>query len=251
MISNFTFMNGEYGIYVDSADHVQVRDNNVINCAIGGGYWVAGIAVYSSRNVVISDNLVLGQKPYNAATSGIFLTENSDNCLVDSNNVSYFDSGIYLFSYSDSNIISNNIVSYNHHNNLAGGYAFNNTYFGNTEYGASLYGICFQGYDQYIGNNRFYHNNLARALSGWQILPGNGNIWDNGYPSGGNYWSDYQTRYSNATEIDGSDIWNTSYVIDANNTDRYPLMKPWTGHDVAITSVAPSKTVITEGDSMV
>jgi hypothetical protein len=51
-----------------------------------------------------------------------------------------------------------------------------------------------------------------------------GNVWDDGYPSGGNYWSDYQTTYPNASEIDSSGIWNTPYVIDANNTDHYPLM---------------------------
>jgi hypothetical protein len=53
------------------------------------------------------------------------------------------------------------------------------------------------------------------------------NVWDNGYPSGGNYWSDYQTKYLNATEIDSSSIWNTPYVIDTNNTDFYPLMTPY------------------------
>jgi hypothetical protein len=51
--------------------------------------------------------------------------------------------------------------------------------------------------------------------------------WDYGYPSGGNYWSDYLTMYANATEIDSSGVWNTPYVIDANNTDHYPLVKPW------------------------
>jgi parallel beta-helix repeat protein len=50
--------------------------------------------------------------------------------------------------------------------------------------------------------------------------------WDNGYV--GNYWSDYQTNYPNASETDNSGIleWNTPYVIDANNTDRYPLISP-------------------------
>jgi len=31
-------------------------------------------------------------------------------------------------------------------------------------------------------------------------------------------------RYPNASEIDGSGVWNTPYVINANSTDRYPLM---------------------------
>jgi hypothetical protein len=67
------------------------------------------------------------------------------------------------------------------------------------------------------------------------------NTWDNGYPSGGNYWGDLQAWYPNATEIDGSGIWNTPFVICANNVDNYPLMKPWTdfstqeGRNVTVT----------------
>jgi len=53
------------------------------------------------------------------------------------------------------------------------------------------------------------------------------NFWDEGYPSGGNYWSDYEYRYPNAEELDGSGMWNTSYVIDENNQDNYPLMGIW------------------------
>jgi hypothetical protein len=48
--------------------------------------------------------------------------------------------------------------------------------------------------------------------------------WDGGYPSGGNYWSDYLTKYPGATQNDSSAIWSTPYAIGANNTDRYPLM---------------------------
>ncbi len=53
--------------------------------------------------------------------------------------------------------------------------------------------------------------------------------WDNGYPSGGNYWNDYASRYPNATEIGNSGIGDTAYVNSINSkvTDRYPLMKPY------------------------
>ena len=50
------------------------------------------------------------------------------------------------------------------------------------------------------------------------------NFWDNA--AVGNYWSDYQTKYPNATEIGNSGIGNTPYIVDANNIDHYPLMKP-------------------------
>ena len=48
------------------------------------------------------------------------------------------------------------------------------------------------------------------------------NTWDNGYPAGGNYWSNYAGVDSNH---DG--IGDSPYIIDANNQDRYPLMNPW------------------------
>jgi hypothetical protein len=46
------------------------------------------------------------------------------------------------------------------------------------------------------------------------------NLWDNGYPSGGNYWSDY---HGNDDNHDG--IGDSPY---ANNVDHYPLISPWT-----------------------
>jgi len=82
------------------------------------------------------------------------------------------------------------------------------------------------------------------------VSDGSPNTWDNGYPSGGNYWSDYQTNYPTAAEIDGSGIWNTPYVIDSNNRDNYPLMNPWTPPDIAVISVALSKRVVILGTSI-
>jgi hypothetical protein len=49
-------------------------------------------------------------------------------------------------------------------------------------------------------------------------------IWDNGAKSGGNFWSDYLTKYPNATQVSTSGFGNTAYVINSSNKDDYPLM---------------------------
>jgi len=81
-------------------------------------------------------------------------------------------------------------------------------------------------------------------------------MWDDGYPSGGNYWSNYsgvdlfKGSYQNETDSDG--IGDKPYIIDVDNRDRYPLMKlyPWAPHDIGITSVSTSKTVVGQGSDL-
>jgi len=106
----------------------------------------------------------------------------------------------------------------------------------------------------YSNNNVFYHNNFINNIQHVYILtPSYANSWDDGYPSGGNYWSDYDgiDLYSGPQQDEtGSDgIGDTPYVIDEDNQDNYPLMKPypWDPHDVGITSVTTSKNIVGQG----
>lgn len=103
----------------------------------------------------------------------------------------------------------------------------NNTIFSNTI--DASYGPCI--YLENSSDNDIFHNNFyVYYVQQVEIRGISINVWDNGYPSGGNYWSDYTGLdlyggpYQNETWSDG--IGDTPYVIDANNIDHYPLMNP-------------------------
>jgi hypothetical protein len=71
----------------------------------------------------------------------------------------------------------------------------------------------------YSSDTSIFHNNLEKNGVQAYVENAQDNQWEDGYPSGGNYWSDY-----NGTDADHDGIGDTAYVIDANNTDNYPLM---------------------------
>jgi len=99
-------------------------------------------------------------------------------------------------------------------------------------------------------NNAIFHNNFIATLD-VSILTSGNNTWDDGYPSGGNYWSNYAKidLYSGANQnLPGSDgINDTKFIIDGNNTDRYPLVKPFSPCDIGIVNATLSKTVVGKG----
>jgi parallel beta-helix repeat protein len=67
-------------------------------------------------------------------------------------------------------------------------------------------------------NNFVYHNNVEENTV--QVFTENSvSVWNNGYPSGGNYWSD---QVCTGNPSDGSQ----PYVLDWNNTDHYPFQVP-------------------------
>jgi parallel beta-helix repeat protein len=123
--------------------------------------------------------------------------------------------GIEL-SNSDENNITNNIVLEN-------------------DYGINYY----RSFDNRIYHNNFIENTVSANDNGRTFHPFPGhighqdtsdNIWNTGYPTGGNYWSDYTGSDENCTEgqdYPGSDgIGDTYYNIPYGRDDLYPLMLP-------------------------
>jgi parallel beta-helix repeat protein len=95
-------------------------------------------------------------------------------------------------------------------------------------------------------DNTIYHNNFINNTIQAYVTTNCNNTWDNGYPSGGNYWSDYTGAdlYSGPDQdIPGSDFrGDTPYIINQNNTDHYPLTIPYETTPPVITILSPENT---------
>ena len=82
-------------------------------------------------------------------------------------------------------------------------------------------------------HNQIHHNNF---IENYRYCQARTELsyhcdWDDGYPSGGNYWSDYNGTdlysgiYQNETGYDW--IGDTPYIIGENYQDNYPLIDPY------------------------
>ena len=217
ILGNNITNSGWYGIKLDYSSNNTITNNAVTNNRLSGIY------LYESSNNSISGNNITANN-----YGGIYIWYSSINT-ISGNNITNHGSGIHLWESSNNTILRNNVTNNmdgiwfgqsSNYNSLTGNDITNN------EYGIEL---------EYSLNNRFWHNNFIDNTQ--QVLvqtAGYANVWDDGYTSGGNYWSDYTERYPDAGELDGSGIWNTSYVIDINNQDRYPLAAPVSTFDVGV-----------------
>jgi len=256
IISGNNITNNDCGIYLGYSSSNSIFGSNIAN----NDY---GIYLYSSSNNIISGNNITNND------CGIYLDYSSNN-IISGNNITNNWYGIYLYSSSNNNISGNNITNNAYgiyfesssNNGISGNNITNNSHDGIYLYSSSNYNTvsennitnnaCGITLDSSSNNNKFYHNFISNTQ---QVIVGGTNTWDDGYPSGGNYWSDYTNvdlysgPYQNETGSDG--IWDHPYVINANNKDRYPLMKPYEGsHDIGITNITTSKTIIVQGDSL-
>jgi parallel beta-helix repeat protein len=82
--------------------------------------------------------------------------------------------------------------------------------------------------DNSSDSNIIHHNNFIN--NNQNVFDEGKNIWDNGYPSGGNFWDDYtgsDTFSGPGQNIPGSDgIGDIPYSVPVGNRDNYPLMHP-------------------------
>ncbi|MCW4052564.1 MAG: right-handed parallel beta-helix repeat-containing protein, partial [Candidatus Bathyarchaeota archaeon] len=149
------------------------------------------------------DNVIYGNNLTDNG-SGIRLDYPSNNTISANNVANNSEEGIGLYRSSSTNTVARNTIV-------------------NNSYGLWLY-------NSY--NNLIYNNNFIGNMP--QVYPSlYNNLWDAGYPSGGNYWSPqyhgtdiYSGLYQNESGCDG--IGDTPYSLD-----NYPLMGMFHDFDIA------------------
>jgi len=166
-----------------------------LNSTITGTETTVGVDLSFRTNVTVTNLEVSG------FVQGIHLL-NSTNCSLIGNNIKDNIDGIRIDNSTGNFIIGNNVTGNRH------------------------------GTHPYEGNV-FYHNNFINSTDRHVFFdsPNYTDTWDNGYPSGGNYWSNYtgidEKKGPSQTEAGNDGIGDTPQIISPNNTDAYPLMVPY------------------------
>jgi len=192
-VKNLNLAGNLEGVFLGSTTNSTITSNKISNN-------MNGITFDASSNNTVSGNTITENE------AGISVRWDSlNNTIIGNDITANNETGIYLAESESNSIIGNNV----------------------TDNGRGVY-------TEYCGVNIFHHNSFINNTQQWYdigftpwpiLLQFSVSIWDDG--NEGNYWSDYEDKYPNATELDGSGIWNTPYVLHESNQDNYPLMEQY------------------------
>jgi nitrous oxidase accessory protein NosD len=188
-----------------SSNHNNIYENILLNS--NDSVAVAMLA-YSGKNAVgisLGDGCQYNDIHGNNILNHTVAIECSNSLLniIYSNNILNSNVGVVFSSSGQNRIFQNNIEKCGYAIRIVGS---DNAFYHNNFVGNE--------HQVFISHQTLFSSNIILAYS-------TNNTFDSGYPSGGNYWSDY-----NGADADGDGIGDTPYVVYENYTDRYPLIKP-------------------------
>jgi parallel beta-helix repeat protein len=195
-------------IWLENRCNVTIKNMQINH--FGEGIKIMGTG--SENNTIIGNNITdNGHETYG---NGIALTFGASQTTISGNNITGNWVGVFVY-LGGGNIISENYITanglgvwiYGPSNHIIRNDIINNG----------------KGVLVDIGVNTIYHNNFVNNTVQAEVGEASSvvNIWDDGYPSGGNYWNNY-----NGTDNDGDGIGDTPYILNENNQDNYPLVNP-------------------------
>ena len=211
-VENTQIDNTDAAIFVRFSENASIINNTISDSFGGVGVgWSPGSTLSSNRihNTAIavacgySSNVTIEENELHSSEYHATFSEKCDDILIRNNSMRMNLVGVADEGGSDRMTISGNTIQDN-------------------EYGILVYsepGL-------HVSHNDFINNSI-------QIFPMNwtGDSWDDGYPSGGNYWSDYAgidncsgPNQDICPDPDG--IGDTPYSVENNSQDRYPFMEP-------------------------
>ena len=277
------------GISIRAAENVNLSSNVVSHNVFGINIWnstntnIENNEIYSHHGWAVELHASYGNKVANncisnvSALDGIRLMFSSGNSITGNNITACEHSGILLWHDCDNNTATCNNIQLSGSLGVIPGHgveillSHNNTFSNNVfSHGSNQGLVAIESSDNTVAanlvssnrkgivlrdsiRNRVYHNSIIDNWEQQGFDDTGENTWDDGYPSGGNYWSDYagvDLHSGSCQNESGSDgMGDTPCVIDEYNQDNYPLMKPypWDPHDVGITSVTTSKNIVGQG----
>jgi len=228
-LTNNIVLNSVYGIDINYSGNNILTGNAMVDNVYN--FYLRGCLGY--YNTIDTSNTVDGKPIYyienarnqvydSSTNAGTFYCIRCDNVTLKDLTLTQNGFGI-LFRDTKNSRIENVTVS-NNESGIVFSFSSNNTLVDSTilnnNFGVFLTDSC--------ENNKIYHNNFINNLSQSEAPYNSNNLFDNGYPEGGNYWSNYNgidEKSGPNQDQPGSDgIGDTPYTYLATK-DRYPFMK--------------------------
>ncbi len=262
VLSENKVISNNIGIYIYESSKSNLRNNDIGDNKFNFGIYSSNLKGYiqdidtsntvNGKPIFFLVNQSVNQSPQNAgyiaivnctniAVTEAFLERNWQNLLLAYTKNSTINKitstmgmdSIWLIESKNCSILNNNVVD-----NIWGGIAlvnsFNCTFKGNTLRSNGGYGLFLSD----SSGNQFYHNNFISNERQTWLYGDSHNSWDDGYPSGGNFWDNYtgtdEKNGVNQNESGNDDLGDTPFIIDQNNIDNYPLMKNWREQSVEV-----------------
>ena len=247
LVSGVTVHDTRTGVYCLNSAFLQIRTNSIADSNTGINISCSLIDVFYNTILNSDNGIVVGSYAsldieHNYITSPRGFTLDGSGTVIAMYNRIIGSSGptVHLYEYgvreyqTDGVNLQNNTISNSISTNLQSGPAGINItssgaafVAGNTVQAGNSYGIVLHN----TSGGSVYHNNvLNNTIQAFDDNPSQ-NLWDNGYPSGGNFWSDFTgvdicsgPQQNICPSPDG--IGDTPYVFN-HDTDQYPLVRPF------------------------